>query len=72
LIKAEKLNEAYRILDLNSKVFPDHWNVYDSLGEINLMLGEKQKAIENYQKSLELNPGNSNAREMLTRISLYD
>jgi hypothetical protein len=30
--------------------------------------GDKELAIENYKKSLDLNPHNSNAREMLKKL----
>jgi hypothetical protein len=30
--------------------------------------GQKELAIKNYEKSLELNPGNTNAVEMLKKI----
>jgi predicted negative regulator of RcsB-dependent stress response len=42
--------------------------VYDSLGEAYMKKGDKEKAIENYQKSLGLNPNNTNAREMLKKL----
>jgi cytochrome c-type biogenesis protein CcmH/NrfG len=40
-------------------------DVYDSLGEAYMNAGEKQLAIDNYKKSLELNPENDNAKEKL-------
>jgi hypothetical protein len=30
--------------------------------------GNKLKAIENYEKSLQLNPNNENAKEMLKKL----
>jgi predicted negative regulator of RcsB-dependent stress response len=30
--------------------------------------GDSKKAIRNYQKSLELNPDNNNAKEMLKKL----
>jgi cytochrome c-type biogenesis protein CcmH/NrfG len=38
--------------------------VYDSLGEAYMKKGEKELAIANYQKSLELNPDNANGNDM--------
>jgi hypothetical protein len=40
----------------------------DSLAEAYLELVNRDLAIENFKKSLELNPGNSNAREMLMKL----
>jgi cytochrome c-type biogenesis protein CcmH/NrfG len=42
--------------------------VYDSLGEAYMKNGDKELAIENYEKSLKLDPGNANAVEMLKRL----
>ena len=43
-------------------------HTYDSLGEAYLVAGEREKAINNYKKSLELNPKNTNATEALKRL----
>ena len=32
--------------------------------------GQTELAIENYERSLELNPGNDNARQMLERMGV--
>ena len=41
---------------------------YDSLGEAYMENGDKELAIQNYKKSIELNPANQNAVEMLKRL----
>lgn len=41
---------------------------YDSLGEAFMKTGEKDLAIKNYEKSLELNPNNDNAKKMLENL----
>lgn len=43
-------------------------NAWDSLAEALLSRGDKQKAIEYYQKSLVLNPKNKNAAAMLAKL----
>lgn len=53
---------------LNVALFPDSFNVYDSLGEAYMVAGERELAIKNYKKSLELNPNNTNAAKMLKKI----
>jgi Tfp pilus assembly protein PilF len=45
-------------------------NVYDSLGEAYLKQGEKALAVENYKKSLDLNPQNENARDVLKKLEV--
>jgi cytochrome c-type biogenesis protein CcmH/NrfG len=44
------------------------FNVYDSLGEAYMINGQAEYAIKNYEKSLALNPDNTNALEMLKRL----
>ncbi len=68
LLQAKKLKESIDLFRLNVLAFPKSGNVYDSLGEALLESGDKKGAIENYKKSLELDPGNENAREVLKRI----
>jgi tetratricopeptide (TPR) repeat protein len=69
LIRANKLKEAIRILQLNVEAYPQSSNVYDSLGEAYADEGNKPLAIANYQKSLQLNPKNSGAVKMLQKLS---
>jgi len=59
------LTEATELFKLNVQAFPGSWNAYDSLGEAYMKAGQKQLAIDNYKKSLELNPANDNAKEKL-------
>jgi len=47
---------------------PESSNSYDSLGEAYLVAGKKDLAIENYKKSVELDPENTNGIEMLKRL----
>jgi glyoxylase-like metal-dependent hydrolase (beta-lactamase superfamily II) len=59
---------AITVFRMNVENFPDSYNVYDSLAEAYLMNGDKYLTILNYQKSLELNPQNDNARDRLKRM----
>ncbi len=68
LLGMKKIKEAIEIFKLNVDVFPESSNVYDSLGEAYLINGDKELAIKNYEKSLELNPDNKNAIEMLKKL----
>jgi dienelactone hydrolase len=65
LMDENHLPEATHLFKLNVQVFPGSWNAYDSLGEAYMKAGQKQLAIDNYKKSLELNPANDNAKEKL-------
>jgi tetratricopeptide (TPR) repeat protein len=61
LVNQKKYAEAVVILKLNAELYPTSSNVYDSLGEAYMLNGQKELAIKNYRKSLELDPKNSNA-----------
>jgi tetratricopeptide (TPR) repeat protein len=70
LLRDDKTEEAIEIFKLNVSEHPKAWNVYDSLGEAYMKQGEKELAIENYQKSLELNPNNENGKDMLKKLGV--
>ncbi len=65
LLNSKKAKEALAIFELNTKLYPDKYNTFDSLGECLLILGKKDKAIKAYRKSLDLNPKNETARRIL-------
>lgn len=68
-LRAKKLPEAIAYFKLNVELYPDSYNVYDNLGEAYLANGDKELAIANYKKSLELNPKNTNATEALKKLN---
>lgn len=68
LIRQRRSQESIAVLKMNVKAFPRSWNVYDSLGEILAWTGKTDEAIENFEKSLELNPANENAKKNLSQI----
>ena len=68
LVRAKNINGAIRILSLNAEVYPKSGNTWDSLAEAYMDAGDIPDAIANYHKSLSINPGNQNAREMLAKL----
>lgn len=68
LLETRNVKEAIEIFKLNVEVFPQAFNVYDSLAEAYMENGDKDLAIKNYEKSLELNPQNTNAVDMLMKL----
>ena len=68
LMAAHKMAAAIDVLTLNVESFPRSWNVYDSLGEAYINSGQKELAIRNYEKSIELNPNNANGIEILKKL----
>jgi len=59
---------AIAIFKLNVEFYPNSWNTCDSLGEAYMMNGDKELAIQNYQRSIEMNPGNQNGVKMLKKL----
>jgi len=48
-------------------IFPKSANIFDSYGEALLQSDRKEEALKMYQKSVELNPENTNAKEMIKK-----
>lgn len=68
LLGAGRVAEAVEIFKLNVSAYPAEFNTYDSLAEAYAASGQKELAILNYKKSLELNPRNTNAADALKRL----
>jgi hypothetical protein len=68
LMNSGHLSAAIDVFKLNVEMFPESFNVYDSLGEAYMKSGDNEKATKNYKKSIELNPDNENAKEMLKKL----
>lgn len=68
MLNKNQLKEATEIFKLNVYLFPDSWNAYDSYGEILLKMNDKNKAIEMYRKSIDLNPSNENGKKILENM----
>jgi CubicO group peptidase (beta-lactamase class C family) len=68
LLELVRIEEAIEILKLNARIYPESSKVYDSLAGAYMIAGDNQLAIENYTKSLEINPENANARQMIKKI----
>ncbi len=64
-LQGEKVKEAIAVFQLNVQEFSASANAYDSLGELYMKDENKQLAIKNYKKAVELNADNPNAIEML-------
>ncbi len=69
LLQEGKIKEAIEIFKINVESFPKSGNVYDSLGEGYLKDGDKNSAIINYKKSIELDPKNVAGKKVLEEIS---
>ena len=68
LMQEGKLKEALAVFNLNVESYPQSSNVYDSRGEAYLKNGDKELAIKDYKKSVELNPRNTNGVDVLKTL----
>jgi tetratricopeptide repeat protein len=68
LMGKKELEKSIGVLELNAESYPASFNTWDSLAEALMNHGDKQKAIEYYEKSLALNPQNANAVAMLAKL----
>jgi CubicO group peptidase (beta-lactamase class C family) len=60
--------DAIEIFKLNIKTYPKYANGYESLADAYLASGNKELAVINYKKSLELNPKNKSAADKLNEL----
>lgn len=67
-LEKNKIKEAIEIFHFNVNKNPYSANAHDSLAEAYYKMGDRQMAGQHYQKSLELNPNNDNARQMLKKL----
>lgn len=65
LLNTGKSEDALKIFRLNTELYPEGYNTWDSYGECLLKTGRKAEALKAYRKSLDLNPGNTNASKIL-------
>jgi len=69
LYNLRKKEAALEFLKMNTVEFPGSANAFDSLGEAYMENGDNRKAIENYKKCLELDPGRDNAKKMIEKLT---
>jgi len=59
---------AQDIFKVNTILYPNSSNVYDSYAEVCVKIGEFDLAIENYKKILSLDPQNNHAKELIMKL----
>lgn len=68
LLEQNKIEEAIQVFELLVSEFPTSANAYDSLAEGYYLNNQFSQSLTNYKKSLELNPKNNNAIDMMKKI----
>lgn len=69
LIKENRIDAAVQIFRLATEIYPASWNAYDSYAEALMKKGDANGAIENYKRSLKLNPKNKNGEDILKSLT---
>ncbi len=67
-LREKQVEKAIEVFTFNVELYPDVGNTYDSLGEAYMTAGSKEKAIQNYEKAVQLDPTNTNAAEILKKL----
>jgi CubicO group peptidase (beta-lactamase class C family) len=67
--KTKDIDGAIKILKLNAKINPKFSYTYVSLADAYMKKDQKNQAVKNYAKALELNPGNKNILDLLNKAA---
>ena len=68
LLRRDRTVDAIAIFKLNVEEYPKSGNVYDSLAEAYEKSGQKDLAVANYRKSLEIDPKNLHGQQRLKAL----
>jgi tetratricopeptide (TPR) repeat protein len=64
----KRRKDAIEIFRLNIEMFPTSASAYDTLGEAYLADNQKDLALANYKKAVELDPANANALRIVKQL----
>lgn len=68
LIYKNENEKALEVFKLNTVLFSQSGNAFESYGELLLKMNKKDEAIKMYKKSLDLNPENENGKKVLAEL----
>ncbi len=68
LLQGGSTKDAIEVFKLNVEMFPASSNPYDSLGEAFAVAGEKELAIKNYKRAIEIDPKAAGSIAALKRL----
>jgi tetratricopeptide (TPR) repeat protein len=60
--------QALSVLELSCREFPESAPAFETLADLFLKAGKVDQALQNYEKSLELNPGNEDLKKKLSDL----
>lgn len=68
LINANKADDAIALLQLNAEFYPKSSATYAALGQAYARKNDTANAIKSYEKAIELDPNNQNAKRQLEQL----
>lgn len=68
LLQGQRFNDAVEVFKLNVEAYPNSANVYDSLGDGYVNAGNREEAVKNYEKALQINPNYQSSIDALRRL----
>jgi hypothetical protein len=68
LMRSGKVNDAIRIFKLNTEIYPNSFNCYDSLADAYEKAGNKTLAIESCKKALQIDPSNGYEKDRINAL----
>jgi len=68
LLSRKQIDQAIEVFKLNVVEFPESTYSFDSLADAYAARGDKELAIKNYQRAVELDPTNETAKELLEKL----
>lgn len=68
-LSMQQFDKAEKFFKLNVRNYPQSFNAYDSLGDFYVAVGNKQKAMENFKKSIALNK-DSMSKDKLQKLEM--
>ncbi|MEP7273688.1 MAG: serine hydrolase [Acidobacteriota bacterium] len=68
LLGLKKPDDAIELFKLNVEDYPASSNAFDSLAEGYMVAGKNELAIKNYERSIELNPNNTDGKAKLLEL----
>lgn len=69
LYSEKKVDKAIELFKLNQEYYPKSFVTYNSLGDAYKLKGNKEMAVINYRKSLEINADNEKAKRSLEELT---
>jgi len=68
LLSRKQIDQAIEVFKLNVVEFPESTYSFDSLADAYAARGDKELAIKNYERAVELDPTNETAKELLEKL----